>query len=141
MNYKSTVKLVIGLVLATLSACGPVSHTEPAELPSEVTSRSNPPTSAADVNRNIAAVSLLSSGGSPDYRIGPEDLLEITLFNVPATQGLEREVTPRTLTVRVTHQGQISLPVVGEIPVKGATVSDLEKRIRDAYDKYIYNPQ
>jgi polysaccharide export outer membrane protein len=54
---------------------------------------------------------------------------------------MESQVTPRTLTVRVTHQGQISLPLAGELDVRGLTVSGLEKKIREAYDKYIYNPQ
>ena len=54
---------------------------------------------------------------------------------------LERGVTPRTNTVRVSHQGQISLPLIGEIDVKGLTVLGLEKKLREAYDKYIYNPQ
>ena len=78
------------------------------------------------------------SASSSDYQIGPEDLLEITLFNIPEADG---KVTPRTVTVRVSQQGQVSLPVLGEISVKGLTVSGLEQRLRTAYDRYIYNPQ
>ena len=96
---------------------------------------------AADINRNIAAASLLSSKASADYRLGPDDLLEITLFNIPEGANVERRITPRTLTVRVTNQGQISLPLIGEMDVKGLTVLSLEKSLRDAYDKYIHNPQ
>ena len=81
------------------------------------------------------------SASSSDYQIGPEDLLEITLFNVPEAPGMERQVTPRATTVRVSQQSQISLPVVGEISVKGLTVSGLEQKLREAYDKYIHNPQ
>jgi polysaccharide biosynthesis/export protein len=110
-----------------------------------IAQQSNQPTGTSsltsDINRNIAAAAMLSSNASSDYRIGPEDLLEITLFNIPEATNLERGVTPRTATVRVTQQGQISLPLLGEIDVKGLTVLGLEKKIREAYDKYIYNPQ
>ena len=83
---------------------------------------------------------MLSSNASADYRVGPEDLLEITLFNISETTNLGA-VTPRTNTVRVSQQGQISLPLIGEIDVKGLTSIGLEKKLREAYDNYIYNPQ
>jgi protein involved in polysaccharide export with SLBB domain len=99
-------------------------------------------TFTADINRNIAAaVMLQSSAISTDYQIGAEDLLEITLFNIPESHGMERQVTPRITVVRVSQQGQISLPVVGEIEMKGLTVSAAEQRLRERYDKYLYNPQ
>ena len=84
---------------------------------------------------------MLSSSASSDYRLGPEDLVEITIFNIPEAMNVERGVTPRTNTVRVSHQGQISLPLIGEVDVKGLTVLGLEKKLREAYDNYIYNPQ
>jgi polysaccharide export outer membrane protein len=96
---------------------------------------------AAEINRNIAAAAMLSSGASSDYRLGPEDLVEITIFNIPEAANAERGVTPRTNTVRVSEQGQVSLPLIGDIDVKGLTVAELEKKLREAYDKYIYNPQ
>jgi polysaccharide export outer membrane protein len=82
-----------------------------------------------------------SSGASSDYKIGPEDLLEITLFNIPEAFGMERQVTPRNTLVRVSHEGQISLPVVGQVEIKGLTISAAEQRLRERYDKYLYNPQ
>jgi polysaccharide export outer membrane protein len=54
---------------------------------------------------------------------------------------MERQVTPRITLARVSQQGQISLPVVGEIEIKGLTVSAAEQRLRERYDKYLYNPQ
>jgi polysaccharide export outer membrane protein len=84
---------------------------------------------------------MMSSNPSSDYRIGPEDLLEITLFNIPEALNSERGVTPRTATVRVTQQGQVSLPLIGELDAKGLTVLGLEKKLREAYDRYIHNPQ
>jgi polysaccharide export outer membrane protein len=125
------------------AACGAVPGSPPITNRSEGSAAvSNAPTFAADLNRNIAAAAMLqSSAVSTDYKIGPEDLLEITLYNIPEAHGMERQVTPRMTLVRVSQQGQISLPVVGEIEVKGLTVSAAEQRLRERYDKYLYNPQ
>jgi polysaccharide export outer membrane protein len=131
------------LLSAILSGCAsaPVS---PSIVAGQANSSTTPLSSsslAADINRNIAAAAMLSSNASADYRLGPEDLLEITLFNIPEASNVERGVTPRTVTVRVTQQGQISLPLVGELGVKGLTALGLERKLREAYDKYIHNPQ
>lgn len=66
-----------------------------------------------------------------DYRIGPEDLLEISVF----------EDEKLSKTVRVSSQGNISLPLLGILRVKGLTPYELEKEIRDLLaEKYIQNP-
>jgi polysaccharide export outer membrane protein len=96
---------------------------------------------ASEINKALATLALHTVSTTADYRVGPEDLLEVTLFNVPEAYGMSREVTPRTVIVRVSHQGIISLPVAGEVEVKGLTASALEKKLREVYDKYIYNPQ
>jgi polysaccharide export outer membrane protein len=130
------------LLVIIVAGCGSVADKAPpiANFPNGPAS-SHASSLVADLNRNIAAVAMASSDASSDYRIGSEDLLEITLFNIPEAMNIERGITPRTVTVRVTQQGRISLPLIGEINVKGATVMGLEKDLREAYDKYIYNPQ
>ncbi len=69
---------------------------------------------------------------SQDYRIGPKDLLEISVFGVP---DLNRKV-------RVSEDGKIGLPLVGEITAEGLTKSGLEKKLTELLEeKYIQNPQ
>ena len=69
---------------------------------------------------------------STDYRIGPKDLLDISVF------GLDE----LTKTVRVSEDGKISLPLIGEIEVKGITKTDLEKKLSQLLEeKYLQNPQ
>ena len=51
--------------------------------------------------------------GNSEYRIGPQDLLEVSVF---LNQDLRREV-------RVNTGGQISLPLVGSIQAGGKTVA------------------
>jgi polysaccharide export outer membrane protein len=131
------------MLLAIVSGgCGAASQNPPMNRTETSAVIPNSSNFAADINRSIAAAAMLqSSAASTDYQIGPEDLLEVTLFNIPEAVGMDRQVTPRNVTVRVTHQGQISLPLLGEVDVKGMTVSALEKRLREGFDKYIYNPQ
>ena len=139
---KNLIVLVSGIVLA--GACSPVSQNPEttAKQMKDAAVASSPSTTMADINRNIATAALLQgSSTAVDYRVGPDDLLEITLFNIPEAQSIERQITPRMLAVRVSQQGHISLPLLGEIVVKGLTISAVEQKMREAYDKYIYNPQ
>jgi polysaccharide biosynthesis/export protein len=70
-------------------------------------------------------------GISPDYRIGPNDLIEIEVFGVP---DLKR-------TVRVNSSGMISLALVGNVKVAGMTAQDAEQMIAKAYgEKYLQDP-
>src|SRR4029453_5243018 len=78
---------------------------------------------ASEINRALGTLALHTGLGIADYQIGPEDLLQITLFNVSA----EDKVTPRILTLRVSQQGLLSLPLLGEIKVAGMTASMLER--------------
>ncbi len=67
-----------------------------------------------------------------DYRIGPKDLLDISVF------GLDE----LTKTVRVSEDGKISLPLVGEVEVEGITKTELEKKLSQLLEeKYLQNPQ
>ena len=91
---------------------------------------------AAEVNRGLATLAQTTTPSSADYQIGPEDLLQITLYNVDADTR-----TPRVVNLRVSNQGLISLPLIGEIKVSGLTPSGLEKELQKRYEKYIYNPQ
>jgi len=43
--------------------------------------------------------------------------------------------------VRVSQQGILSLPLLGEIKVSGMTASEVESKLRKEYEKYIYHPQ
>ena len=66
-----------------------------------------------------------------DYKIGPEDLLEISVF----------EDEKLNKTVRVSFQGNINLPLLGVLKVKGLTASELEREIRDLLaEKYFQDP-
>jgi polysaccharide export outer membrane protein len=67
-----------------------------------------------------------------DYKVGPKDLLEISVFGL---NDLNR-------TVRVSEDGKISLPLLGEVDVAGLTKSECEKKISQLLEEgFLQNPQ
>lgn len=70
--------------------------------------------------------------GQPDYRVGPQDQLEIAVYQLPE---LSR-------TVRVNTRGYISLPLVGPILVGGKTVTEIETELTEQLSKdFLQDPQ
>jgi polysaccharide export outer membrane protein len=74
-----------------------------------------------DYNRRLAQLRELLAGRGAgihpnEYRIGPEDLLEMTVFDAPE---LNR-------TLRVSAGGEISMPLLGPVTAAGLTPRELE---------------
>lgn len=69
--------------------------------------------------------------GAPEYVIGPEDVLAVTVWKEPDIS--------KTLPVR--PDGKISLPLVGELQASGLTASKLQDVIAQKLKEYIDNPQ
>ena len=70
--------------------------------------------------------------GATGYKIGPQDVLEISVFKVPE---LSR-------TAQVADIGTINLPLVGEVPAAGKTARDIERDLTAKLGaKYLQSPQ
>ncbi|MFZ1324634.1 MAG: polysaccharide biosynthesis/export family protein [Candidatus Contendobacter sp.] len=101
--------------------------------------QSPPPTEAAPVAASpapipqpVLAVTGPYAPSAEDYRIGPQDLLELQVFSVEA---LNR-------TVRVNSRGYVSLPLVGLVQAAGLTSEQLEESLSEKLSKeYLQNPQ
>jgi len=91
-----------------------------------------------EINKGLSATSQKTSGSSRDYRLGPDDLVQITLYNIPEQ---EARITPRTTTLRVSQDGIITLPLIGSMEVRGKTTAELERELNQRYTKFIRNPQ
>lgn len=84
---------------------------------------------------SLLIAATLSAAGPPagaqraaGYRIGPKDLLRIQVFEVPELN-VER---------RVTENGMLSLPLIGDIAASGLTEEELAERLRDLLEaKYV----
>ena len=64
---------------------------------------------------------------SSTYRVGPEDLLEITVWREDA---LKREVLVRP-------DGGVSYPLIGEVQAAGKTVNELREEITKRLEKFV----
>ena len=68
----------------------------------------------------LAVPSNAQTQGNSGYRIGPKDLIEIKVFEVPELN-IER---------RVSAEGTINLPLIGDVPVQGLTDVELANRLK-----------
>jgi polysaccharide export outer membrane protein len=112
------------------------------ELDSSLTS-SNPPPSpelSAATDREphpappprAAPASITHAAAENAYRIGPLDVLDISVFQVPDL----------SKTVQVADAGTVNLPLVGEIPAAGKTSREVEHDLTQKLGaKYLNKPQ
>jgi polysaccharide export outer membrane protein len=107
--------LLAALALPALAAPGDNEAAVPAAAPSAIAPASDPLKEIAD-----------------DYRIGPSDLLEVSVFQVPE---LSR-------TVRVNGRGEVTLPLIGQVQAGGLSGQQLETKIaQQLQEKYLQDPQ
>jgi polysaccharide export outer membrane protein len=67
-----------------------------------------------------------------DYRIGPEDILDINVWKNPE---LSRERVP------VRPDGKVSHPLINDIDVAGKTTNQVKAELTEYLSKYIENPE
>ncbi len=81
----------------------------------------------------IRHTALLPPHDFKDYRVGPEDLLQISFLDIDRL----------STEARVNGQGQIRLLLVGEVHVAGLSPAEIAKKLSDLYrrEDYLKNPQ
>jgi polysaccharide biosynthesis/export protein len=76
--------------------------------------------------------SSLSDPTSKAYKIGPLDILDISVFKVPDL----------SKTIQVSESGTINYPLLGEVPVSGKTAREVEQELSKKLGaKYLQKPQ
>jgi polysaccharide export outer membrane protein len=94
-----------------------------------VTTSSSQQTSA---KASLAAIATVSTPGSVAYKIGPQDVLEISVF----------KVAELSKTAQVTEAGTISFPLLGDVAAAGKTARELEKQMATLLgERYLQKPQ
>ena len=73
---------------------------------------------------------LTKSFSAADYKVGPDDVLEVDVFQVQELK----------TTVRVSSQGFIKLPIGDKIKAGGCTVAELESQISESLKKFMVEP-
>jgi len=118
------------LILPSCSSAPPVKRE--GTLPEAQAQKIESSRQVKEMNQSLLAAMVSSRKAfDHDYKIGPEDLLEISVF----------EDEKLNKTVRVSSQGNISLPLLGVLRVKGLTANEMEREIRDLLaEKYLQDP-
>jgi len=126
MNFKLPLLAVSLFVLAVLSGCASDGLKDVRQGTAKMvttTDTLSPPDSTSPTG---------AYRGVSDYRIGPQDILELQVYQLTELNG----------PARVNSQGMISLPLLGPMVAAGKTVPELELEITEklAAD-YLQNPQ
>lgn len=88
--------------------------------------------SGADATQALDKITAAGKPGSNAYKIGPQDLLEISVF----------KVAELSKQVQVAENGTINLPLLGEVRAAGSTARELEQQLTTSLgSKYLQNPQ
>ncbi len=83
------------------------------------------------LHRNYFSAATLCSPEALDYRLGPGDLLGVTVF----------EDKDMNAEVRVSSRGTVTLPMLGAVNVFRLTAVEAEKKIEDILrQKYLHDP-
>ena len=73
-----------------------------------------------------------TAGAPADLPLGPGDLIEVVVFEVPELSNLK---------VRVSRPGIVVLPLIGQIPVTGKTPAELEADLRERLgQRFMHDP-
>jgi polysaccharide export outer membrane protein len=86
----------------------------------------------AETARTPTEFAAAATPGSHVYKIGPQDVLEISVFKVPEL----------SKSVQVSESGTINLALVGDIEAAGRTAQDIERDlVKRLSVKYLQKPQ
>jgi len=106
---------------------------QPAAQPSK--EAASQPDSARDqdaVRKVALSLASVSDPASKTYKIGPRDVLEVTVFQAPEL----------SKTVQVSEAGTINFPLIGELDATGKTAREIEQELcKKLGAKYLQNPQ
>jgi len=126
------------VVAAALAACSAPLVSEPGGengTAAAVTASSQvaaAPDQKSYVQKAALSLSSISDPNSKAYKIGPRDVLEVTVFKVPELSKV----------VQVSEDGTISYALIGEVPAGGRTAREVEQELTKRLGaKYLQNPQ
>ncbi len=139
MHLQALVAAILTVCAGSLAGCGASldegvqSGLAPQEIKAgPLTSDSQAPAAPAHLAKAADTFTAGATPGNSAYKIGPQDVLDISVFKVPE---LSR-------SVQVADVGTINLPLVGEVQAAGKTSRDLEQDLAAKLGaKYLQAPQ
>lgn len=135
MQWTSQSPRIISCSLRVLAACAfamsaaTIGH---AQQPGPSAGQQSAPPVRPQPGPAVAQPARYTGQPAADYRVGPNDVLAITVFDQP-------QLTGRYM---VQTDGSFTFPFLGRVNVGGLTVQAVENQVRDALAKgYLKNPQ
>ncbi len=124
LNACSSVALLLAAALSLLTI-GCATYPLPAEL---LTSGGETPAFFSDEGslQQIEETQEIAALQRQDYKVGPDDVLDVSVFEWEAVD------QTKTLQLRVSETGVISLPSVGDVKVGGLSVQAIQRTIETA---------
>lgn len=89
-----------------------------------------PPEAAAREADEMSAVMKKVADARGAYRLAPDDVVSVTVYQ-------DKDISVKT---HVDSDGSISMPLVGQVAVAGATVAEAQKRIEQKLGSYFVKP-
>ena len=83
-------------------------------------------------NQMIFKAATSRSKDDLEYRMGPGDIIQVSVFGIPELEKLEGEID---------SLGRVSLPLVGEVKLGGLTLSQAQEVLTKAFCKYVVQPR
>ena len=102
----------------------------PASIPQYSDKPSNTRDKQKDADKKPEAPSVGSAVDSNTYKVGPADVLQVSVWN-------EDKFTKQVV---VQQNGAITMPLVGDIPAGDKTPKEIEAAIADSLTKYVVKP-
>jgi polysaccharide export outer membrane protein len=86
--------------------------------------------STAHAQQHPVSNATVQAYGDSEFRLGPDDVIEVTIYQ---DKELDR-------TVPIRPDGKISLPLIGEMPATGKTVTELQKEVSQRLKQFVADP-
>ena len=118
---------VLGMLLGGLLAAGCASPSGPGGAPGLPGKGAEEPAFFSDEAslQQVAESQELLALQREEYQVGPDDVLEVSIFEWEANE------QTKTLKLRVSETGIVSLPVVGALEVAGKSVQEIQRMIEE----------
>lgn len=121
VSVKTCIFMLLGCFLSGMVISSAMAESTPGQTPASVPGQ----------HRALEAAEKSSLIVTSDYTIGPEDVLEITVWRN----------TDLSKVVAVRPDGRISLPLIGDIGAAGRTAAELSGAIAEKLKEFKENPQ
>ncbi len=132
LQRRSLRALIVALIIAAAAGCGPSIHERALEAAdSRATTRQ-----VENFNEDITRLAAQAAAAPGEYQVGPEDLIEVTLYDIQNETG-----EPRIIVSRVSNSGFMTLPYIGKVQAAGMNPLELEEHLRREYTRFIKEPQ